>query len=131
MERAFVQGSVSDPDLDPFHETNPGVKKSAKIIEYFHKNQQKTQEYHAFFSKILIFCLMDINIYLINNKTNHFSEKKIYYLLEKKLLFSSLQVGYGAGSGSGSKSVIPRTRSEDPDPDQNKTNPKHLFKVSL
>ena len=42
---------------DPFHETDPetdpGSKKSAKIMENFHKNQPKTQEYHTFFENII------------------------------------------------------------------------------
>ena len=39
------------PDPDPFHETDPASKKSAKIMENFHKNQPKPQEYHTFFFK--------------------------------------------------------------------------------
>ena len=50
-------GSVADPDLfgfvhfgqpDPFHETDAGSKKSAKIMENVHKNQTK---YLNFFFK--------------------------------------------------------------------------------
>ena len=47
-------------------------------MENFHENQPISQEYHTFFPKILIFCLTDINIYLINNKRNHFLEKYIF-----------------------------------------------------
>ena len=56
----FVQ-----PDPDPFHETDPERKKSAKIMENFHQN-------HKNYFRIIDFCLTDINVYLINNKTNHF-----------------------------------------------------------
>ena len=42
-----------------FNETDPdaGSQKSAKIMEYFHKNQPKSLEYHTFFSKLLNLCL--------------------------------------------------------------------------
>ena len=48
-------------------------------MENFHKNQPKSQEYHIYFGKY--FYLTAINIYLINNKTNHFLEK---YILDRK-----------------------------------------------
>ena len=60
-----IDTSVSDldpfhfgnPDPDPFYKTDPGSKKSAKIIKNFHKNQPKSQEYHIFFfAKILNLC---------------------------------------------------------------------------
>ena len=119
--KIFKQGhSVSNPDPfhfgqpDPFHETDPGSKKSAKIMENFHKNQPKSQDYYLFFSKNIKLLLTDINIYLINNKTNHFCEK---YIFDR--IFLSI---FGkAGSGS----VILRNGSEDPDPYQNETDPKH------
>ena len=43
-----------------FNETDldPGSKKSAKIMENFNKNQQKSLEYHTFFSKLLNLCLL-------------------------------------------------------------------------
>ena len=46
----------------------PGNKKSAKIMEKFNKNQQKSLEY--FFQNYYIM-FTDINIYSINNKTDH------------------------------------------------------------
>ena len=71
----------------------------------------------------------DINICPINNKTDHISEKYIFYTkkVKQKLTFSRFQVGFGAGSGAGSGSVISRNGSEDPDPDpyQNETDPQH------
>ena len=57
----------------------------------------------------------DMNIYSINNKTDHISEKYIIYRRRKKFIF---------GDGS----VISRNRSEDPDPYQNETDPKHSIK---
>ena len=43
-----------------FNETDPdpGSKKSAKIMENFHKKQPKSLEYHTFFSKLFILCLL-------------------------------------------------------------------------
>ena len=70
----------------------------------------------------------DLNIYPTNNKTDHISEKHIFYIKKKvkqKLIFSRLQVGFGSGSGAGSGSVISRNGSEDPDPYQNETDPQH------
>ena len=61
-------------DTDP----DPGSKKSAKIKENFHKNQPKSLEYHKLFSKLLNFCLLT-NIYPINKKTDHISEKHIFF----------------------------------------------------
>ena len=60
----------------------------------------------------------------INNKTDHISEKNIFYRKKKvkqNLIFSRFLVGFGAGSGS----VISRNGSEDPDPYQNETDPQH------
>ena len=51
----------------------------------------------------------DINIYSINNKTDHISEKYIFYR-KKKFIFS-------------------RNGSEDPDPYQNETDPKHWLQL--
>ena len=48
-------------------------------MENFHKNQLKSLEYHTFFSKLMF---TDINIYPINNETDHISEK--YIFIEKK-----------------------------------------------
>ena len=73
-------------------------------MENFHKNHKNIIH---LFSKMLNFCLTDINIYLINNKTDHFLEKYTFKRKKKK-------VGFGAGSGS----VISQNGSEDPDPYQ-------------
>ena len=59
--------------LDPFHETDPGSKKTAEILQNFQKKVTRI----LFFPKIFNFWLTDINIYLINNKTNNFLEKYI------------------------------------------------------
>ena len=50
-------------------------------MENFPQNQPKSLEYHTFFSKLLNLCLLT-NIYPINNKTDHISEK--YIFLRKK-----------------------------------------------
>ena len=47
-------------------------------MENFNKNQQKTLEYHDFFSKLLNFVNTDMNIYPINNETDYISEKYIF-----------------------------------------------------
>ena len=77
-------------DLFHFGQPDQGSKKTAKIMENFHKkiNQNLKNIVHFF---------------LINNKTENFSEKYI---------FSRSQVGFEA-------------ESEDPDPDsyQNETDP--------
>ena len=49
------------------------------------KNSQKSQEHHIFFWKILNFCTTEINIFLVNNRTNHFLEKNIF-LINKKVI---------------------------------------------
>ena len=65
--------------LDPLHgQPDPGNKKSAKIMENLHKKLIKITRISCIFSKILIFCLGDINIYLIKIKRNHFLEKYIF-----------------------------------------------------
>ena len=69
-----------------FNETDPGSKKSGKIMENFHKNQPESLEYHTLFLKLLQLMFTDIDIYSINNKTDHISEKYIFY--KKKLIFS-------------------------------------------
>ena len=95
--------SVSDPDPFgyPFHfvqpDPEPGSKKSAKIIRISY-----------IFFKTIKLMFTDINIYSINNKTDHISEKYIFYI-----------DGFGAGS------IISPNGSEDPDPYQNETDPKH------
>ena len=44
----------------------------------------------------------DLNIYPINNKTDHISEKYIFYRkkVTQDMIFSRFQVGFGAGFGS-------------------------------
>ena len=66
-----------------FNETDPdpGRKKSANIMENFNKNQQKLLEYHTFFFKTIKLMFTDINIYSINKKTDHISEKYIFPIL--------------------------------------------------
>ena len=46
-------------------------------MENFHKNQPKSLEYHKFFKNIKLL-FTDINIYTMNNKTDHISEKNIF-----------------------------------------------------
>ena len=70
VSRIRIRINETDPD--------PGSKKSAKIMENFNKNQQKSLEYHTFFSKLLNSCLLT-DIYSINNRTDHISEKYIFY----------------------------------------------------
>ena len=64
--------------MDPFHfgqpHPDPGGKKSAKIMENFHENHKNT----IIFFKTIKLMLTDINIYPINNKTDHISEKYIF-----------------------------------------------------
>ena len=85
IEDYINSNSVADPDTDPdpFHfgqpDPDPGSNKSAKIMENFHKNQPKSLEYHTFFFfKTIKLMFTDINIYSINNKTDHISEKYIF-----------------------------------------------------
>ena len=58
-------------------------------MENFDKNQPKSLEYHTFFKTIKLM-FTDINIYPINNKTDHISEKYIFYRkkAKQKLIFS-------------------------------------------
>ena len=51
-------------------------------MKNFHQNQPKSLEYNTFFKTIKLM-FTDINIYPINNKTDHISEK--YVLIEKKV----------------------------------------------
>ena len=53
--------------------TDPGGKKSAKIMENFHENHTIN------FFKTIKLMFTDINIYPINNKTDHISEKYWYF----------------------------------------------------
>ena len=77
------------------------AKKSAKIMANSHKNQPKSQEYHVFFFLILNFSLTDINIYLINNKTNQFLNQ---YIFDRKKVFETL-VFSRVGSRAGMKRI--------------------------
>ena len=73
-KQCFGSGSVSfrpagsGNDADP----DPGSKKSASIMETIKINQNHKNITN--FTKILNFHLTDINIYLINDKTNQFLE---------------------------------------------------------
>ena len=62
-----------------FNETDPGSKKSGKIMENFHKNQPESLEYHTFVFKTIKLMFTDIKIFPINNETDHISEKFIFY----------------------------------------------------
>ena len=48
-------------------------------MENFHKNQPESLEYHTLFLKLLQLMFTDIDIYSINNKTDHISEKYMFY----------------------------------------------------
>ena len=48
-------------------------------MENFNKNQQKSLEYHTFFFNTIKLMFTDMNIYSINNKTDHISEKYIFW----------------------------------------------------
>ena len=64
----------TDPYPDPFRDTDPG----SKSAQNHGKFPQKSTKISYNFFRILNFCLTDINIYLINNKTYHFLEKYIF-----------------------------------------------------
>ena len=57
--KRLLLNSVSDP----FHKTDPGNKKSAKIMENFNKNQKKSHEHNPSFSNILKFSDPDPSFY--------------------------------------------------------------------
>ena len=64
---------------DPFHETDPGrIKISQNHGKFPPKSTKIIRISYIFFSKILNFCLTDINIYPINNKIDNFLEKYIF-----------------------------------------------------
>ena len=67
-----------------FHKNQP------KSWKFSTKNQPKSLENHAFFRTIQLM-FTDINISPINNKTDHFSEKYIFYRkkVKQKLFFFS------------------------------------------
>ena len=70
---------------------DPGSKKSALIMENFHKNQPKSLELISYiYFKTIKLMFTDIDIYPINNKTDHISEEYIFYRKEakQKLIFS-------------------------------------------
>ena len=52
VSRIRIRFNETDPDPDP------GSKKSVKIMGIFNKNQQKSLEYHTFFSKLINLCLL-------------------------------------------------------------------------
>ena len=64
--------------FDPFHfgQPDPGSKKSDKIMENFQK--KSTKMYIIYFKKNINLLFNGQNIYLLNNKTNHFLEKYIF-----------------------------------------------------
>ena len=67
-----------------------------------------------------------MNICPINNKTDHISEKYIFYTKKSKTkvdIFPILGRIWSRIRSSGS--VISRNGSEDPDPYQNETDPQH------
>ena len=73
---------------------HPGSIKSAKIMENFHINQLKSLEYHTFFFKTIKLMITDINIYPINNKTDHISEEYNFHIkkVKQKLVFSRSRI---------------------------------------
>ena len=82
------------------------LPKSWKISTKINQNHKNIIH---FFSKILNLCLTEINIYHINNKTDHFLEK---YIFIRKI--------------SNNKNwYILDIRSVGPDPYQNNTDPQH------
>ena len=85
-------------DVDPYKlDADPGRTKLAKIMEKFYtKNQQKPKNLIHFCLQNIDLCLKDINIYPINNKTDHLLDKYIFNRKnsKKKWVFSRI------GSGS-------------------------------
>ena len=75
-----------------------------RVAKNFHKNQPKSLEYHTYFSKLLKLVFTDINIYPINNKTDHIWANIFLFFISR----------------NGSEYL-------DPDPYQNKTDPQHWF----
>ena len=65
----------------------------------------------------------DINIYPINIKTGHISEKYIFYRNKSKTKVDIFPILGRIWSRI--RSVISRNGSEDPDPYQNETDPQH------
>ena len=55
MKRSRIRIRFNETDPDP------GSKKSAKIMENFNKNQQKTLEYHTFFFETIKLMFTNIN----------------------------------------------------------------------
>ena len=100
--------------------------KSWKISTKMNLNHQNI--IHFFFKTIKLM-FTDINIFPVNNKTDHISEKYIFYRkkVKQQLIFFRFQVGFRARSGS----VISRNGCEDPDPYQNETDPQHCIDTTL
>ena len=126
----ILESSVSDPD--PFGSVSfwsagsgSWQQKISQNHGQFPQKSTKIIRISYIFFKTIKLIFTDINIYPIKNKTDHISEKYIFYRKKVKqtLIFSRFQVGFGAGS------VISRNGSEDPDPDtyQNETDPKHCL----
>ena len=66
----------------------------------------------------------DINIYSLNNKTDHISEKYIFYR-KKKLIFSRFKVGYKQDPDPEPDPLFHETDPE-PDPLFHETDPIHI-----
>ena len=58
------------------------ARNEPKSWKISNKNQQKSLEYHKFFFKTIKLMFTDINIYSINNKTDHI--RRNIFLIEKK-----------------------------------------------
>ena len=84
----IILSNVSDPfhfgQPDPFHGTDPGSNKISQNHGKFQQKSTKITRILYIYIKNIYFCLTDININLINNKTNLFSQK---YISERKKFF--------------------------------------------
>ena len=81
---------ISVSDLDPFHfgQPDPGSKNQQKSWEIFTKTTKIIQISYFFFKTIKIM-FTDLYIYPINNKTDHISEKYIFFI-EKKVIMQQM-----------------------------------------
>ena len=111
VSRIRIRFNETDPD--------PGSQKSAKMTENFNINQQKSLEYHTFFFKTIKLMFTDINIYSINNKTDHISEKYIFPILGR--IWSRIRIRNRIRI----RYFMKRIRGSY----QNETDPKHCFIV--
>ena len=107
--------SVADPDPFHFGQPDPGTgsKKSAKIMENVHKKTTKIIRISYIFFKTIKLMFTDINIYSINNKKDHISEKYIFYRY-----FSDFRSDL-------EQDPDPLFHETDPDPYQNEKDPLH------